>query len=401
MEINDVVMVSGCRTAIGKFVGSLKNVQAKDLAITAGKAAIERAGISPDIIDEISMGEVMPGMQGSFPARQVAMACGLPFRSSAVMINQNCTSGMRALEVAAHSIMLGKVDISLVVGVESMTNTPYLLGKARMGYRMGPGQLEDSMIHDGLFDSLIPGHMAISAENIAEKYNITREQCDALALRSHQRATIAVKEGRFKKEIVPVEIKSRKGTKIFDTDEHFIPDASMEAMAKLKPAFIKDGVVTAANASGINDAAAAAILMSKKKADELGLKPLMKLINVCNEGVDPKFMGLGPAVVIPKALKQAGMKFEDVDYWELNEAFASQFIGCQIMLKEEHGMDLENVAINHNGSGISLGHPVGCTALRIIVSLNYELERLGKTVGGASTCVGGGPAMASLWTRDV
>ncbi len=257
------------------------------------------------------------------------------------------------------------------------------------------------MIHDGLFDSLIPGHMAISAENIAEKYGITREQCDTLALRSHQRATTAVKEGRFKKEIVPVEMKSRKGTKIFDTDEHFIPDASLEAMAKLKPAFIKEGVVTAANASGLNDAAAAAILMSKKKADELGLKPLMKLINICNEGVEPKLMGLGPAVVIPKALKQAGMKFEDVDYWELNEAFAAQFIGCQIMLKEEQGMDLEKVAINHNGSGISLGHPVGCTALRIIVSLNYELDRLGKTIGAASTCVGGGPAMASIWTKDV
>jgi acetyl-CoA C-acetyltransferase len=401
MEFNEVVMVSGCRTAIGKFMGSLKGVQARDLAITAGKAAIERAGISADIIDDIVMGEVFQGMQGSLPARQVGMACGLPHRSGACVVNQNCTSGMRALEVAANAIMLGKNDVALVVGVESMTNAPYLLPKARMGYRMGQGTIEDSMIHDGLYDNLIPGHMAISAENIAEKYGITREQCDTLALRSHQRATNAVKEGRFEREIVPVELKSRKGTKIFDKDEHFIPDASMEIMGKLRPAFIEDGVVTAANASGINDAAAAAILMSKKKADELGLKPMLRLLDVSIEGVDPKFMGIGPAVVIPKSLKRAGIKFEDVEYWELNEAFAAQFIGCEIMLRDEYGMDLSKVQVNNNGSGISLGHPVGCTALRICISLCYELERLGKTVGGASTCVGGGPAMASLWTRDI
>ncbi len=401
MEINDVVMVSGCRTAIGKFMGSLKNVQARDLAITAGKEAIKRAGISADSIDDIVMGEVFQGMQGSLPARQVGLACGLPHRSSACVVNQNCTSGMRALEVAANSLMLGKTEIALVVGVESMTNAPYLLPKARMGYRMNQGKIEDSMIHDGLYDNLIPGHMAISAENIAKKYGITREQCDKLAMESHQKATKAVQEGRFKKEIVPVELKSRKGTKLFDTDEHFIPNANMESMGKLRPAFIDDGVVTAANASGINDAAAAAILMTKKKAAELGLKPMLRLLNCSIEGVDPKYMGIGPAVVIPKALKLAGVKFEDVEYWELNEACASQFIGCKIMLKDEHDMDLDNVPVNNNGSGISLGHPVGCTALRLCISLYYELERLGKTVGGASTCVGGGPAMASIWTRDI
>lgn len=243
--------------------------------------------------------------------------------------------------------------------------------------------------------------MGITAENVAEKYGITREECDQLALMSHQRATRAVKEGIFKREIVPVEIKSKKGVTLFDTDEHMIPDASLEAMAKLSPAFKKDGVVTAANASGINDAAAAVIVMSKQKAQELGVTPLMKMINIGAEGVDPKVMGLGPAVAIPKVLKLADYKFEDIEYWEINEAFAAQFLGVGRMLEEEFGMTLDMDKCNHNGSGIALGHPVGCTALRIIVSLYYEMERLGLTLGGASLCVGGGPAMASLWSRDI
>ena len=322
-------------------------------------------------------------------------------RSGAVNIHQNCASGMRAVEVAAHSIMLGKNDITLVVGTESMTNVPYLLTKARNGYRMGPGKILDAMISDGLVDELVPGHMGVTAENVAEKYGITRQECDELALISHQRATRAVREGIFKREIVPVEIKTKKGTVLFENDEHMIADASMESLAKLPPAFKKGGVTTAGNASGINDGAAAAILMSKKKALELGIKPLMKLINVCTEGVDPKIMGVGPAVVIPKCLKQAGLKFEDVEYWEINEAFAAQWLGAGRMLKEEYGMELDLEKVNHNGSGIALGHPVGCTGLRLIVSLYYEMERLNLTIGGASLCVGGGMAMASLWTRDV
>jgi acetyl-CoA C-acetyltransferase len=382
-------------------MGSLQDKTAKELAITVGKAAVERAGIKAEIIDEIVMGEVYPHMQGSLPARQVAMAVGLPFTSSACNVNQNCASGMRSLEIASHNIMLGKTDIALVIGVESMTNTPYMLPKARMGYRMNQGVIEDAMIHDGLFDALVPGHMGLTAENIAEKYGITREECDEIALLSHQRATKASQEGIFKREIVPVEMKSRKGIKLYETDEHMIPDASTESMAKLPAAFKKGGVVTAANASGINDAAAAVILMSKDKALELGLKPLMKLINVCSEGVAPEVMGLGPAVVIPKCLKQAGLKFEDIQYWEINEAFAAQFLGVGRMLKEDFGMDLDLEKVNCNGSGIGLGHPVGCTALRIIVSLYYEMERQNVTLGGASLCVGGGPAMCSLWTRDI
>ncbi|MDD3023365.1 MAG: thiolase family protein [Syntrophomonadaceae bacterium] len=401
MSLKEVVIVSACRTPIGRFMGTLKDISSKELAITVAQEAIARAGIAADIIDELAMGQIYPHMQGSLPARQVAMAVGLPFRSNACNVNQNCASGMRALEIVCDHIALGKINIGLVVGTESMTNAPYLLGKARMGYRMGPGSIEDAMLHDGLFDKLVPGHMGITAENVAEKYGITREECDQLAMLSHQRATTAMKNGIFKREIVPVELKSKKGSIFFENDEHMIPDANLEAMAKLPSAFKKGGVVTAANASGINDAAAAVIVMSKEKAAEMGIKPLLKMINIVGEGVDPKVMGLGPAVAIPKALQRAGLKYDDIEYWEINEAFAAQFIGVGRMLKEDFGIEMDLEKVNHNGSGIGLGHPVGCTALRIIVSLYYEMERLGLTLGGASLCVGGGPAMASLWTRDI
>lgn len=401
METKDVVVVSACRTAIGKFMGSLSNVPARDLAITAAKGAIERAGIDADIIDEICMGQVYGAMQGSLPARQVSIRAGLPHRSSAVNINQNCASGMRALEIACHNVMLGSTDISLVVGVENMTQTPYLIPKARMGYRMGPGTIEDHMLHDGLVDEMVSGHMGLTAENVAIKYGITREQCDELALISHTRATQAIKTGRFDREIVPVEVTKRRKTTEYRTDEHPITDASVESMAKLRPAFKRDGVVTAANASGINDGAAALVIMSKDKAKELGVKPLLKLVDICDAGVDPQVMGLGPAVVIPKGLNRAGMNFEDIDYWEINEAFASQWLGVGRMLKEESGIELDLDKINHNGSGIALGHPVGCTGVRLIVSLYHEMERLDLTTGGASLCVGTGPAVGSLWTRDI
>ncbi len=401
MDLKEIVVVSACRTAIGRFMGSLKDVQAKDLAITAGKEAIKRAGINPALIGELTLGMIYVHGQGSLVSRQVAMACGLPVTSTACNVNQNCASGMRALEAAARNIQVGANDIALVIGAESMTNAPYLALKARMGYRMNAGTLEDSMIFDGLYDSLVPGHMGITAENVAEKYGITREECDQLALMSHKRATAAVQNGTFKDEIVAVEIKSKKGSKFYETDEHMIPDASVETMAKLPSAFKKGGVVTAANASGINDGAAALLIMSKEKAQELGIKPLMKLLNICHEGVDPKVMGLGPAVAIPKCLKNAGLEFNDVDYWEINEAFAPQFLGVGRMLKEDFDIELDMTRCNINGSGIALGHPVGCTALRIIVSLYYQMLKMGVKTGGASLCVGGGPAMASLWTRDV
>lgn len=398
-EIQEVVIVSACRTPIGKFQGSLKDVQAIELGTLVAEEAIKRAGISGEQVDEIVMGEIYPHMQGSLPARQVAMHAGMAHRSGACSVNQNCASGMRALEVAAQNIQLGKTEIGLVVGVESMSNAPYMLPKARTGYRIGPGTIEDAMLHDGLVDRLVPGHMALTAENVAELYGITRAECDELALQSHQRAARATADGTFAREIVPVEIKNRKGTIIFDKDEHYLPDASLERMAALKPAFKEGGVVTAANASGVNDGAAAVILMSAAKARDLGLKPMARLINICSGGVDPKVMGLGPAVAIVKCLEQAGLHYQDIDYWEINEAFAAQFLGVGRKLKEDAGIVLDSERVNVNGSGIGLGHPVGCTALRLIVSLCYEMEKQDYKLGGASLCVGGGPAMCSLWAR--
>jgi len=400
-KIQDVVIVSACRTPIGKFQGSLKDIQAVDLAVHTAEEAINRANINPDIIDEIVMGEVYPHMQGSLPARQVGMRLGLSVSSNACNVNQNCASGMRALDIAINNIQLGKTEAALVVGVESMSNVPYMLPKGRMGYRMGPGQIEDALLHDGLVDRLAPGHMGITAENVAEKYGITRKECDELAMVSHQRACRATQDGTFQREIIPIKIKRGKTTVMFDRDEHMISDANMESMATLRPAFKDGGVVTAANASGINDGAAAVIIMSADMAKDMGIKPLMKLINICSMGVEPKLMGLGPAVAIPKCLKQAGINFEDVKYWEINEAFAAQFLGVDRMLKEEYGFELDMEKVNANGSGIALGHPVGCSALRIIVSLYYEMEKRDLTVGGASLCVGGGPAMCSLWTREI
>ena len=399
MQPRDVVIVSACRTAIGKFQGQFKDVSARELAITAGKEAIRRAGVDINTIDEIVMGECYTAMQGSLPARQVSMRIGLPIESSAVTVNQNCASGMRALEIACNN---------LVVGVENMTQAPFLLPKARMGYRMGGipteggAELYDSLLHDALYDALVPGHMGVTADNVAKLCNVSREECDKLAVISHNRACAAIDAGKFKDEIVPVVIHNKKkGDIVIDTDEHPIRNCSYETISKMKAVFTPDGVTTAANASGINDAAAAVIVMSADKAKELGIKPMAKMINMCSAGVEPKYMGIGPAYAIPKCLKGAGMDFSEVDYWEINEAFAAQFLGGGRKLKEEHGWEVDLDKTNANGSGISLGHPIGCTGLRIIVSMLYEMERRGATVGGASLCVGGGPAMASLWTKKM
>ncbi len=406
-ELNEVVVVSACRTPIGAYNGSLASMRANELSKITATEAVNRAGIDMKQVDELVLGMCLHHGNGSLPARIVSQQIGMSVESSASMVNQNCASGMRAMELAAMKLMLGKNDIALVVGTESMSNIPYLLQNMRWGARMGDSKAQDAMLSDGLICTLAGGHMGITAENVAEQYGITREECDELALLSHRRAVRAVDEDRFIREIVPVMVKKGKKEFLFENDEHPIRGASLESMAKLGPAFKKGGVVTAANASGINDASAAVVMMTKKKAEELGIKPLMKLINVCAEGVDARVMGLGPAVAIPKCLKEAGMKYEDVEYWEINEAFAAQVLGVKRMIKDVAGIDLnmgtleQDGNINNNGSGIGLGHPVGCTALRIIVSMYYELERLGKTVGGASLCVGGGPAMASLWTRDI
>ena len=315
MQPRDVVIVSACRTAIGKFQGQFKDVSARELAITAGKEAIRRAGIDINTIDEIVMGECYTAMQGSLPARQVSMRIGLPIESSAVTVNQNCASGMRALEIACNNIQLGKTDIGLVVGVENMTQAPFLLPKARMGYRMGGipteggAELYDSMIHDALYDALVPGHMGVTADNVAKLCNVSRQECDELAVISHNRACAAIDAGKFKDEIIPVILHNKKkGDIAIDTDEHPIRNCSYETIAKMKAVFTPDGVTTAANASGINDAAAAVIVMSADKAKELGLKPMAKMINMCSAGVEPKYMGIGPAYAIPKCLKGVSME---------------------------------------------------------------------------------------------
>lgn len=398
---HEVVIVSACRTAIGKFQGQFASVSARELAMNAAAEAIKRAGIQPEIIDEIVMGQLYGAMQGSLPARQVAMRIGMAPKSIAVSVNQNCASGMRAMEIACNDIQLGKTDIGLVVGVESMSTIPYLVPKARAGLRMGNAALVDGMLHDGLVDELANGHMGTTADNVAKKYQISREECDTLAIQSHNRACAAIDAGKFKEEIVPVTVHTRKGDKVIDTDEHPIRGCTMESLSRLKPVFSPDGVTTAANASGINDAAAAAVVMSREKADELGLTPMAKMIYICGEGVEPEVMGLGPAKAIPKCLDRAGLQFEDIDYWEINEAFAAQFLGVGRMLKEEHGITLPMDRVNANGSGISLGHPVGCTGLRIIVTLLYEMKRQGYRTGGASLCVGSGPSICSLWTTEL
>ena len=401
MNSREVVIVSACRTPIGKMSGQFKDISARDLAITAGSEAIKRAGVDPKIIDEIIMGEVLAAMQGSLPAMQVGHRLGFGPHATGVTVNQNCASSMRALEIASDHIMLGKTDIALVVGVESMTNAPYLLAKARNGYRMNDAKIFDSMTHDALIDELTPGHMGITAENVAEMYGITREECDELAVMSHNRAIAAIDAGKFKEEIVPVVVKSKKGDVSIETDEHPIRNCTLETLAKMKPAFKDGGVVTAANASGVNDAASAVIVMSAEKAKELGIKPLAKVLHICSAGVEPRIMGVGPAKAIPKALKGAGIDFKDIEYWEINEAFAAQFLGAGRMLKEEAGMELDMNNVNRNGSGISLGHPIGCTGLRVVVSLLHEMKREGHKLGGASMCVGAGPAMAGIFSMDI
>lgn len=406
-EGNEVVLVSACRTGIGKYGGTLKDVKPLELMKLTATEAINRAGIEPKMVDELVLGMAMTAGQGSSPPRICALEIGMDPRSSASTVNQNCASSMRALDIAVMKLAMGQTQIAVVSGTECQSSVPYLLPNMRWGARLNDTKCLDPLQIDGMFDSIVQAPMGFTAETVAEMYGITRQECDELALISHSRVARATDEGRFKSQIVPVEIKTRKGTQIFDTDENFLRDTNLEKLAKLPSIFKKGGVVTAGNASSLNDASSAVVLMTKKKADELGLKPLMKCINVVTEGVRPEVMGLGPAVAIPKALKEAGMKYSEVDYWEINEAFASQIIGCFRKMKEDHGIDMDfgtlerDGNINNNGSGIGLGHPVGQTGLRLVISLYYELERLGKTTGGASLCVGGGASMATLWTRDI
>lgn len=388
--MRDVVIVGAMRTPIGDFLGSLKDVSQVDLGVVAVNAALKQANIEPGDVDEVACGMIYKGGAKGNPARQIQIKCGMPAEGFAYTIDQQCGSGMKALETVYHSIMLGKAEIGVAVGTESMSQAPYVLKKAREGYRMGNTEVIDTMLNDGLVCAMMGYHMGMTAENLAEKYKITREEQDNLAYISHQRAVKAIEEGKFKNEITPVSIQTRKGEIVIGRDEHPRSDTSLEKLAKMKPAFKQDGTVTAGNASGVNDGAAALILMSADKAKELGIKPLAKILGVDNFGVSPEIMGIGPAYVVPKAIKSAGLTKEDIGYYEINEAFAAQFLAVNKELK----LDMNKV--NANGSGIALGHPVGCTGARIIVSLIYEMQRRKEKYGVASLCVGGGPSIATV-----
>lgn len=384
---NEVVIVGMARTPIGDFLGKLSSLSAVELGTIAAKGAMERAGVSPEQIEDVVTGMVYKAGAKGNPARQVQIALGIPVEAGALTVDQQCASGMRALEIACQQIQLGKKQIALVCGIESMSNVPYLDMKSRKGLRMGDAALADGLLHDALHDAFSNQHMGLTAETLSEEYHVTRGEQDELACLSYNRAYQAIQERRFKEEIVPVEVKTRKGTEIVDTDERPKP-ITVEDLAKQRPVFKKDGTVTAGNASGINDGACAVVVMSLAKATELGVKPLAKILSTTTVGVEPRVMGIGPVYAIPKAIQEAGLQESDVDYYEINEAFAAQLLACTKTLK----LDMDKV--NANGSGIALGHPVGCTGLRIVTSAYYELARRGRKYGCASLCAGGGPAMA-------
>ncbi len=391
--MNEVVMVSGVRTAVGDFLGSLKDMNCVELGVIVLKAAMERAKVDPALIEEVVCGN--PDMAGakSNPGRQVAIHAGCSWETVACTINQQCVSSMRASEIMYQEILLGQVEVGAAVGCESMSNIPYLLMGARTGFRMGHQQLIDGMYNDGMTDAFYNILMGVTAENIADMYNISREEQDEFALMSHHRACASINNKTQASEMVPVEIKTRKGTTIFDTDEHPRQGLTMADLAKLKPVFKKDGTVTAGNSSGINDGAAALVMMSLNKARELGLKPLARVVATGSAAVDAKIMGMGVVPSVRKALRIANLPIEAIDYWEINEAFAAQMIGCNRELK----IPLDKM--NAQGGGISLGHPVGMTGARLIVSLIHEMERRGVRYGGASLCGGGGPSTSMIVER--
>lgn len=388
--MRDVVIVSGARTPIGDYFGALKDFTAVDLGVIALKAAIEKAGIHSDQIEEVMGGQIyQAGCKGN-TARQVALGANCSIQTVAATINQQCASSLRATEILAQEMMLGKIDVGAAVGYESMTNVPYLLPKARNGYKMGNSEVVDSLLNDALIDAFNHYHMGITAENLAERYGISRVEQDQLALLSHERACQAIKDEKFNHEIVPIEIKTKKETKIIRIDEHPKNDMNLQTLTALRPAFKKDGTVTAGNASSINDGASALILMTSDKAKELGLKPLARIVSSASASVAPEIMGIGVVPAVERALTFAQLQKGDIGYWEINEAFAAQFIAVNRELK----LDLDKV--NANGSGISLGHPVGCSGARLILSLINEMHRRGAQYGCASLCSGGGPAAAMI-----
>ena len=392
--MREVVIVSAARTPIGSFGGSLKDIPTRKLGAIAIKGAVERAGIKPEMVDEVIMGAVLQGGLGQNVARQMTLDAGLPIEVPAMTINKVCGSGLRAVELAAQIIKAGDADIIVAGGAENMSATAYAMPAARWGARMNNTQMVDMMVNDGLWDAFNGYHMGITAENVAEQWGITREQLDEFSVISQNRAEAAIKAGKFKDEIVPVEIPQRKGDPIiFDTDEFPKFGTTIEKVAKLKGAFKKDGIVTAANASGINDAGAAVVVMSKEKADELGIKPLCIIKSYASAGVDPSIMGVGPIPASKKALDKAGLKIEDIDLVEANEAFAAQ----SLAVRKDLNLDPEKT--NVNGGAIAIGHPIGASGCRILITLIHEMIKQDSKYGLATLCIGGGMGTALIVER--
>ncbi|MGL5439986.1 MAG: acetyl-CoA C-acetyltransferase [Filifactoraceae bacterium] len=391
--MREVVIASAVRTAIGSYGGTLQNISARELGVIAAKEAIKRAGITPEDVDQAILGNVLQAGLGQNVARQIAVDTGIPVSNPAFTINIVCGSGLKSVALAAQEIMLGESEIVLAGGAESMSQATYSMPSARWGARMGNTSLIDLMVNDGLTDAFNGYHMGITAENLAEKYSLTREMQDELAMISQNRAEKAQNEGRFDEEIVPVVIKSKKGDIVFDKDEFIKPGMTMEKLSKLKPAFKKDGTVTAGNASGINDGAAMLVMMSKEKADKLGIKPLATIVSYATCGVDPSIMGYGPVPTVNKALEKANMKIEDIDLIEANEAFASQ------ALSVGQGLNFNMDKVNVNGGAIALGHPIGASGARILTSLVYEMKRRDVKTGLATLCIGGGMGQALIIKR--
>ncbi|WP_160687227.1 acetyl-CoA C-acetyltransferase [Clostridium sp. C2-6-12] len=392
--MRDVVIVSAVRTALGSFGGALKDVPAVDLGALVIKEAVNRAGVKPELIEEVIMGNVIQAGLGQNTARQATIKAGLPQEVSAMTINKVCGSGLRAVSLAAQMIKAGDADVIVAGGMENMSAAPYALKTARFGQRMGDGKMIDTMINDALWDAFNNYHMGQTAENIAKQWGLTREEQDQFAAASQAKAEAAIKEGKFKDEIVPVVIPQRKGEpKVFDTDEFPRFGTTAESLAKLKPAFVKDGTVTAGNASGINDGAAAFVVMSAEKAAELGIKPLAKILSYGSKGLDPAIMGYGPFHATKAALEKANLTVEDLDLIEANEAFAAQSLAVAKDLK----FDMSKV--NVNGGAIALGHPVGASGARILVTLLHEMEKRDAKKGLATLCIGGGMGTALVVER--
>ena len=393
--MREVVIVSAARTPMGSFGGSLKGIPTRKLGAIAIKEAVKRAGITGEQVDEVIMGAVLQGGLGQNVARQMTLDAGLPIETPAMTINKVCGSGLRAVELAAQIIKAGDADIVVAGGAENMSATAYAMPAARWGARMNNTQMVDMMVNDGLWDAFNGYHMGITAENVAEQWGITREELDEFSVISQNRAEAAIKAGKFKDEIVPVEIPQKKGDPIiFDTDEFPKFGTTIDKVAKLKPAFKKDGIVTAANASGINDAGAAVVVMAKEKAEELGIKPLVTIKSYASAGVDPSIMGVGPVPASEKALKKAGLTVADMDLVEANEAFAAQ----SLAVAKDLEFDMEKV--NVNGGAIALGHPVGASGCRILVTLLHEMQKRDAKKGLATLCIGGGMGCSTIVERD-